>query len=263
MREAGSAAGLDRGLGARFGRLRAALIAGPAYPPDAADRRTFTIAGLELPLRATLVVAVATLVQIFDYSETFLPADYHRQPWGSGPATYLAVQRTVLFGLLPLAVVMFAMRDRPGRYGLGLGDVRWGVALASLGTLLMLPVILAVVQLPDFRTYYAPFSVPLPRLLLTHSLDLVASEFLYRGFLMMTLIRAIGPFGVVVALLPFAFAHLGKPDPDVLTTLAGGLASGWLAWRTGSIWYGAAAHVAIYTFAIVAAAAAAAGVAGG
>jgi membrane protease YdiL (CAAX protease family) len=73
---------------------------------------------------------------------------------------------------------------------------------------------------------------------------------------MMTLVRAMGPIGVLVATLPFVFAHIGKPELELFSTLGGGLVYGWLAWRTGSIWYGAAGHVAILTMATVAAAAA-------
>ena len=73
------------------------------------------------------------------------------------------------------------------------------------------------------------------------------AEFLFRGFLMFALVRVIGPMGVVVATLPFAFTHLSKPEAETLSTLVGGLAFGWLNWRTGSILYSAAAHVFILT----------------
>jgi membrane protease YdiL (CAAX protease family) len=50
---------------------------------------------------------------------------------------------------------------------------------------------------------------------------------------------------VLVAALPFVFAHVGKPPLELFSTLGGGLAYGWLAWRTGSIVWGALAHVYI------------------
>ncbi len=68
------------------------------------------------------------------------------------------------------------------------------------------------------------------------------------------LLRAVGPLGVVIAVVPFAFMHIGKPDPEMLSTLGGGLVFGWLNWRTGSIWSSGIYHVLIHTTVILAAA---------
>jgi membrane protease YdiL (CAAX protease family) len=81
----------------------------------------------------------------------------------------------------------------------------------------------------------------------TNLLDLPATEFLIRGFLMFALVRVVGPVGVVLATLPFVFSHLGKPEIELLSTFFGGLAYGWLDWRTGSIWWSAATHVVLVT----------------
>jgi membrane protease YdiL (CAAX protease family) len=94
-----------------------------------------------------------------------------------------------------------------------------------------------------------------PDVVLSNVLDLASTEFLLRGFLMFALLRAIGPFAVVVAVVPFFMIHIGKPDVEALSTLVGGLVFGWLNWRTGAIWASAAYHVAIQTTVIVAAAA--------
>ena len=53
------------------------------------------------------------------------------------------------------------------------------------------------------------------------------------------------------------FAHLGKPELELFSTLAGGLVYGWLAWRTRSIVWGTIGHVYIVTLVTVAAASAA------
>ena len=76
---------------------------------------------------------------------------------------------------------------------------------------------------------------------------------------MFTLVRAIGPFGLLVAAMPFVFGHLGKPELELFSTLGGGLIYGWLAWRTGSIVWGSIGHVYILTLVTVSAGAAAAG----
>ena len=65
----------------------------------------------------------------------------------------------------------------------------------------------------------------------------------------------IGPVGVLVATMPFIFVHLGKPELELFSTLAGGPIYGWLAWRTRSILWGTIGHVYILSLVTVAAAA--------
>ena len=237
------------------GRLWARATAAPTYLPVAADLRTFSLAGLRLPVRASIAVAVVTLAVLFDFSRTFIPDDIVRLGRAPEAIRYVAIERLVLFGLVPLAVVVLVLRDRPSRYGLTLGAWRWGVGLMLLGCAVMTPIVLAFAQLPDARAYYAPGAAPLPDLVLTNALDLVSAEFAYRGLLLFALVRVVGPIGVLLAALPFVFAHLGKPPLELFSTLGGGMAYGWLAWRSGSIVWGALAHVYIVTLVTAAAAA--------
>lgn len=229
------------------------LFSGPAYPPSAADLRTIRIAGLELPIRATVAITVATLALLFDYSRTFIPGSI--QDLGRAPEAirFQALERMVVFGLVPLLVVVLGFRDRPSAYGIRLGAWQLGLGLAIAGCAIMTPVVLWAATQPAFRDYYAVSSTGVGDLLVTHALDLIPSEFLYRGFLMFTLVRAFGPVGVLIATMPFVFAHLGKPEFELFSTVGGGLLYGWLNWRTGSIAWSAAAHVYILTLTLWAA----------
>ena len=226
----------------------------PSYPPDERDLRTFRLAGLDLPLRASVAVVAVILIVIFDFQRTLIPDDLVRYDRNPGIMRLTAISRVLLFFVIPLAIVVVGFRDRPSRYGLRLGDWRWGLGLAAAGCAVMTPIVLVLSGAPDFRAYYAPSSDPLPSLLATNVMDLVSTEFIYRGFLMLTLARVFGPIGLVVALFPFTFTHLTKPELELLSTFAGGAVYGWLAWRTGSILWGALAHVYIVTLIIVAAA---------
>lgn len=230
------------------------LVASPAYRPTVADRRAIDVVGLRLPLRASVAVAVTTFALLFDYSRTFVPDDI--QALGRAPTAMwiVALERAVLYGLVPLAIVVLVFRDRPARYGLTLGDWRTGIVLVAAGLAVMVPIVLWFATLPDVKAFYAPSAAPLPVLLATNLVDLTASEFLFRGFLMLALVRAIGPLGVLVATMPFVYSHLGKPELELFSTLGGGLIYGWLAWRTGSIVWGALGHVVILSLVTIAAA---------
>jgi membrane protease YdiL (CAAX protease family) len=222
-----------------------------AYPPSTADERTIVLAGLRLPVRATIAVTVMVFVVIFDFNRTFIPDEliaYDRNP---GMQRLQAIDRVVLYGLVPLLAILLLLRDRPSRYGISLGDWRTGATLAIAGCAVMTPVVLWFAGLPDVRTYYAPSFSTIPDVALTNAIDLISAEFLFRGFLMFALVRVIGPMGVLVATLPFVFTHLTKPELELFSTLFGGMVYGWLAWRTGSIVWGAAAHIYILTLLIV------------
>lgn len=225
----------------------ARFTAGPAYEPDASDARTVRVLGLDLPLRATTALAVVTLVLLFDFSRTAIPQEIQALGRAAAALRYQALERVILFGLVPALVVVLAFRDRLTNYGLGLGDWRWGIGLATAGSALMTPIVVAVGSNPQFSSYYGISGAPVGDLLLTHLLDLVPAEFLMRGFVMFTLLRRIGPLGVVVAQLPFVFAHLGKPEVELFSTILGGAVFGWLDWRTRSIWWSALGHVYILT----------------
>jgi membrane protease YdiL (CAAX protease family) len=233
-------------------RLRGAFDGSPSYPPQPADLATFRLLGLELPTRATVAVVVMVVVLLIDFHRDFLPDEvvFRRDPAILRIAT---LQRFVLLVAVPLAVVVLLFRDDPKRYGLRLGDWRAGLVLAGVGTAIMLPIVIWAGHQPSFSAYYAPSGTDLPDLALTNGLDVAAAEFMFRGFLMFTLLRTVGPLAVLLAAVPFTFSHFGKPELETLSTLLGGSIFGWLDWRTGSILYSAVAHLVILTAVMVAA----------
>ena len=237
-------------------QLLGRLVAPQSYTPDDEDLRTFQLAGLRLPVRATVAITVMVFVVIFDFSRTFIPDELIQYDRNPGMQRLQAWDRVVLFFVVPLLVVVLGFRDRPSRYGLRLGEWRLGAALAVAGCAVMTPVVLWFASQPDAAAYYAPSWSTLPDVLATNLLDLISAEFLFRGFLMFTLVRAIGPIGVLVATVPFALTHLTKPELELISTLVGGMLYGWLAWRTRSIAWGALAHTYILTLLMAAAAAA-------
>jgi len=234
-----------------------AFLAGdpPENPAGAIDRRTFSLVGLRLPALATTAILLASLLLLLQHNHDILP---RFGPVDPRSLRNQAIERFVLFGMVPLALLL-ALREDPGRYGLRIGDARRGLILLGVLSAVTLPAIVLVARVPEIRDWYAPSMSTPGGVAISNVLDLVSTEFLIRGFLMFALLRAVGPVGVVIAVVPFAFTHIGKPDIELLSTLGGGLVFGWLNWRTGSIWYSAVYHVLIQTTVIVAAAGWAAG----
>ena len=208
--------------------------------------RTVHVAGLVLPLRETIVSLVTTFVLVIDY---YHPLALLNLPMG--PAASTGIGRVGLFLLVPL-VTLLLLGERPSAYGLRIGEWRVGLGVAAGLALLVTPVVIVAAGLPDFQLYYATQEGGLLAAI-GRVLDVGAAEFLFRGFLMWTLIRVAGPVGVVLATFPFVFTHLGKPELETLSTFFGGLGFGWLAWRTRSVLYGALLHAYIINLVVLAA----------
>ena len=74
----------------------------PSYPPDERDLRTFRLAGLDLPVRATVAVVAVILIVIFDFQRTFIPDDLVQYDRNPGMQRLQAMSRVVLFFAVPL-----------------------------------------------------------------------------------------------------------------------------------------------------------------
>jgi membrane protease YdiL (CAAX protease family) len=210
--------------------------------------RVIDLAGLRLPLLDTVIVAVTTVVLLTDH--------YFDGVQASDAVLARSIDRAFLFGVVPLAVLLL-LRERPFDYGLRLGSWQVGVALTIGLALVATPLILVVSRLPEFAAYYGRGVIDPARLVMANALDVGPAEFLFRGFLMFTLVRRAGPIGVLLATFPFVFTHLGKPALETYSTLLGGTLFGWMAWRTGSVLYGFLLHLYILTLIVLAASAAA------
>ena len=246
--------------GAAIARLRAWLVAAPAYPPAEGDLRTVELLGLRVPVRATAAVLLVALLLLLDYHGQVTSLVAALTGWSTASdADFKRVQavgRVLLLAGVPLLAVVVGFRDRPARYGLQAGDWRAGIAIALGGAVSMTPVVLAIAHIPAFTAYYAPQAAAPAQVLLTTALDVLPAEFFFRGFLLFALLRAVGPMAVVLATLPFAFSHLGKPEVETLSTLGGGILYGWLDWRTGSVVWSGLAHAWILGLVVLAAGAA-------
>ncbi len=141
----------------------------------------------------------------------------------------------------------------------------YGLSVEFLGTearlfLLIVPVIAGIVWLASadvaFQAKYpflnlTPFeswAQAWPSLLgfeLAYGARFVALEFFFRGFMMHAGARIIGVHAVPVMAFFYCFLHVGKPLPEVVASLVGGLILGYLSLRLRSIAVGVAAHLTL------------------
>src|SRR5688572_25990053 len=184
------------------------------------------------------ITIVSTLLLMVDH--------YHKL------TAYKYWDRVILYMVIPLLIILFLFREHPREYGLTLGNWKLGLAYTALGILFMAPIIYFLGRGDaSMKTYYERFMNGLPW---TTFLDLIGWEFIFRGWILFGYARKFGPEALWLQAVPFAIAHISKPEIETLSTIFGGFAFGWVAWQTRSFVWPFLIHWFIATFIILVAA---------
>lgn len=192
--------------------------------------------GLHLDRRLAVAVIVGTTVLLLDAYNSFLPA-----ATASGALRAKAAERLLYYLLVPLLLIRL-QGDKPSQFGWSLGSLRRGLRWLAISFIVALPFLILVARAPSMVSYYSRVSRSPLELMLVAAADLVGWEFFFRGYLIFTLARLVGANAILLQAVPFALAHLGKPQLETLTTVFGGAYFGWLSWHTRSFLYAFALH---------------------
>jgi len=193
---------------------------------------------LNFDWKIVTVTILSTLLLMVDYYHSFTGHEY----W----------DRVLLYLVVPLLVILILFRENPKEYGLSFGDWKLGLTYTALGILLMAPIIYYLGSDDvSMKEYYQPYLNGLPW---TTFLDLIGWEFLFRGWILFAYVRKFGQEALWLQAVPFAVAHITKPEIETLSTIFGGFAFGWVAWRTKSFVWPFLIHWFIATFIIIVAA---------
>jgi membrane protease YdiL (CAAX protease family) len=160
--------------------------------------------------------------------------------------------RLIFYLLIPLLLTFVLFRENPKEYGFTFGDWKLGVTYTALGIIFMAPVIYFLGNGSAVMKAY--YENQLPGLPWTTFLDLIGWEFFFRGWILFAYLRKYGTDALWLHAVPFALAHIGKPDVETLSTIFGGFAFGWVAYRTRSFVWPFLIHWFIGTFVIFVAA---------
>jgi membrane protease YdiL (CAAX protease family) len=208
---------------------------------------------LHLDWKIAVIVVVSTLALIVDsYHYEIAPWERWLPAWQATGLSTKVLDRSILYFILPMLITMLLFRDSPAEYGFRLGDWKAGLIL-TLGAILLIAPVLWLVShgTETMQDYYRPLLQGLPW---NTFLDLFGWEFLFRGWILFGLGRKLGPEAIWLQAVPFALAHIGKPEIETLSTIFGGFAFGWVAWRTKSFLYPFLIHWFVGSFTILVAA---------
>jgi membrane protease YdiL (CAAX protease family) len=192
---------------------------------------------LKMDWKVVTTIVVSTLALILQY---------HHAVFDYRPANGL------LFWLaIPLLFVIVVYRESPSEYGFRLGDWRAGLLLTAAACAGITIVMALLARTSSLQSYYGSRGAPLGKLIMDSGLELFGWEFLFRGFLLFALYRVCGPYAIVLQAVPFAMAHLGKPELETLSCIFGGSGFGYVAWRSRSFLYPFLIHWFLLTITVV------------
>jgi uncharacterized protein len=166
---------------------------------------------------------------------------------------FWAIVMIVTYVIPPVLVIRFVFRERIRDYGLRIKGLSAHVRVYFVLFGIAFPLLVAASYSTSFQEKY-PFYHPVaghalgPNLYwwwLLYWCQFVALEFFFRGFMVHGLAPRLGWAAIFAMVVPYNMLHYGKPMPEALAAIVGGLVLGTLAIRTRSIWWGAALHISI------------------
>lgn len=206
---------------------------------------------------AVLTIGSVLLLMVNSYHPTLVPWEKitflgkNITPgWFAIPAK--AIDRVLLYLVIPLLITLLLFRENPRDYGFTLGNWRTGLILTMGGIILLAPILWLVSRNSlDMQGYYRSQVSGLPW---NTFVDLFGWEFFFRGWLLFGYAKKFGPEAIWIQAIPFAMAHIGKPEVETLSTIFGGFAFGWVAWKTKSFFWPFLIHWFVASFTILVAA---------
>lgn len=211
--------------------------------------KTLTVGGVEFNVHLMVVVVLITILPMLDwYGHS--PVRWVLNGLGvEGGSHIKAYDRIVYYLFVPLLVILL-WGERPSTYGFQLGDWREGLVWTAVGCLGMSLILWFLARGGAMQSYYvtrAPQSVG--GILYGTAVDLFGWEFIWRGFALFALAKVLGAGPAIwIQAIPFAFMHLNKPEVETFSTIFGGAAFAFVAWRTNSFVYPFLIHWYIASF---------------
>ena len=181
---------------------------------------------LNIDVELAVITIVSTLLITVDYYYSLTGVNYF--------------DSLILYILIPFLITIVFFRKSPQEFGFRFGDWKLGLLMTLVGCSLMAPIIWYLgARNPAMGDYYR-FGAE--GLIWKQGLEMFGWEYIFRGWLLFGYARKYGADALWLQAVPFAVAHIGKPRVETLSTIFGGFAFGWVAWRTGSFLYSFLIH---------------------
>lgn len=223
----------------------------------------FTAAESATTDRKTLVVFVAatTLLVVFNYWG--LPSRFAGTSFHTGvadllgdrydsyflllPYQFWGLASLLIRVLLPLAVILWVLRESPRDWGFGWGDRGWALRYLWL-FLAMVPVVVIASSTASFQAKYPLYALAgnggwhFWGFQIFYGMQFFGVEAFFRGFMLFGLYPRLGMNAIAVMVIPYTMIHFGKPAPETLAAIVAGFVLGYLAIKARSFVWGWMLH---------------------
>jgi membrane protease YdiL (CAAX protease family) len=168
-----------------------------------------------------------------------------------GAYLYWGASSLVLRTLVPVAIVIWIIKESPRDYGFRISGTAKHFPVYIAMFFVMLPVLVWASSFESFQIYY-PFydraaegGAAFWLYELGYGFQFVGIEAFFRGFLTFGLAKRFGLLGIAIMTVPYVMIHFGKPAPEAFAAIIAGLVLGYLALRSKSFVPGILLHVAV------------------
>lgn len=151
----------------------------------------------------------------------------------------------LLLMFIPFVIAVFLKYDFE-EIGVGFGHIEDAIPITILLCVLFIAAMLVGLKLfPEILPYYQAIS-KIPDFWAITFISIFAWEFFFRGYLLLGLSKTIGFWWAnAFQTILFVIIHIGKPLPELYSTLISGLLLGYLSYRTKSFFYPFIVHASL------------------
>ncbi len=223
--------------------------------PGKSDLKTLLREWVTEPSLILLLTPILTMVWVyFGKQAAFEGRWLQGHPYQDAASTlYEFLMAFLLMAVIPAIIVRVVFKKRLRDYGLGLGDVRYGLAFAAIAAPLLLLSVYIGAASPDIQAEYPlarSAAQSLPLFIAVEAAYVIfyytSWEFFYRGFMLFGLENHYGALAaILIQTIPSTIVHIGKPPSETFAAIVGGLVFGWLAIRTRSFIYPLILHALV------------------
>jgi membrane protease YdiL (CAAX protease family) len=214
--------------------------------------------------RRSLVVFLSATVLLVVFEYWGLPGQFSGSSWhvrigeALGPAyaeyfpllpyQYWGVSSLVLRVLVPVLVIVFVLRERPGDWGFRIRGQWEHLRLYVLFLVGMVPLLWLASLMPAFQAKYPFYDFAglggwhFWGFQLFYGLQFLGVEAFFRGFMLFGLHARIGYYAIPVMVIPYTMIHFGKPVAETFAAIAAGFILGWIALKSRSFLWGFFLH---------------------
>lgn len=214
----------------------------------------------EVIIKSFLALTVVSFDRAFNLSDEALRMVSHHH-LALAESEYLARIINLVFPSSIYLTCFLSLRkkydkDSASLYGLSLQQFDWKPYFYML--LCMLPLLVSasftntfIAQYPFFKywNYASAFGMTPKQLFAIYELFYLANfiniELLFRGLLVIGMIRYMGKDAILPMVVAYAFLHFGKPCAETISSVFGGYILGVFAYRTENIMGGIFIHISI------------------